>query len=211
MLNKWFLLCLLFPFTPRIPGLSTAGFVRAVVPGTQGPPPGSPDVSLLAHSSRGQPAMEGEMQGRRWASALCGTCRWRGCSARRIVVKWAVCLKTQPASHICLFLSHSRHRRASAPQEEENCQTWLHPQPVEMCLHQAAQNRHQLEERGPQISKGSFFSLELHIELEDGMSSLVLKSLDLCFASLKVWAMPGQHTTAGGLHFADSLGTFLGH
>lgn len=116
-------------------------------------------------------------------------------------------LKTKPASHICLSLSHNRHRWASAPQEEENCQTWLHPQPVEMCLHQAAQNRHQLEERGPQIPKGSFF-LRLHIELEDGMFSLLLKSLDLCFPSLKVWAMHDQHTTAGGLHFADSLGTF---
>lgn len=50
--------------TSRIlrPCLSTAGFVRAVVPGTEGPPPGGPDVSLLAHSSRRQPAVEGEVQ-----------------------------------------------------------------------------------------------------------------------------------------------------
>lgn len=47
------------------PCLSTAGFVCAVIPGTEGPPPSSPDVSLLAHSSRRQPAVEGEMQGRR--------------------------------------------------------------------------------------------------------------------------------------------------
>lgn len=53
--------------TSRIlrPCLSTAGFVRAVVPGTEGPPPGSPDVSLLAHPSRRQPAVEGEVQGGR--------------------------------------------------------------------------------------------------------------------------------------------------
>lgn len=76
----------LFPFTPHIPCLSTAGFVRAVVPGTQGPPSGSPDVSLLAHSSRGQPAMEGEMQGRRWTSALCSSLQYR-------LLKWAGCLK----------------------------------------------------------------------------------------------------------------------
>lgn len=80
-------------------------------------------------------------------------------------------------------LSHHRHRRASAPQEAENCQTRLHSQPVEMCLHQAAQNRHQLEERGPQIPKGSLF-LRICIALEDGAVSLSLKSLDLYFESL---------------------------
>lgn len=59
-------------------------------------------------------------------------------------------------SPICLRLFPNRHRRASAPQEEENRQAWLHSQPLEECLHQAAQNRHQLEERGPQITQGSF-------------------------------------------------------
>lgn len=48
------------------PCLSTAGFVRAVVPGTEGPPPGSPNVSLLAHFSGRQPAVAGEVQGGRW-------------------------------------------------------------------------------------------------------------------------------------------------
>lgn len=53
--------------TSRIlrPCLSTAGFVRAVVPGTEGPPPGGSDVSLLAYSSGRQPAVEGEVQGGR--------------------------------------------------------------------------------------------------------------------------------------------------
>lgn len=58
----------LFPiYTAHIPRpcLSTAGFVCAVIPGTEGPPPSSPDVSLLAHPGRRQPAVEGEMQGRR--------------------------------------------------------------------------------------------------------------------------------------------------
>ena len=44
---------------------STAGFVRSVVPGAQGPAPGGPDVSLLADPGGRQPAVEGEVQGRR--------------------------------------------------------------------------------------------------------------------------------------------------
>lgn len=62
-----------FIYTSRIPRLSTAGFVRAVVPGTEGPPSSGPDVSLLAHPGRRQPAVEGEMQGRRWVPILFAT------------------------------------------------------------------------------------------------------------------------------------------
>lgn len=56
---------LLYTFHIARPCLSTAGFIRAVIPGTEGPPPSSTDVSLLAHPCRRQPAVEGEMQGRR--------------------------------------------------------------------------------------------------------------------------------------------------
>lgn len=136
------------------PCLSTAGFVCAVVPGTEGPPPSSPDVSLLAHPGRGQPAVEGEMQRRRWVTSLCWTRADRQCAV------WTLCLnivvvpvfkinvyilgwkKKKSLLVISFCLSSNRHRRASAPQEEENCQAWLHSQPLEECLHQAAQNRH---------------------------------------------------------------------
>lgn len=62
-----------------LPCVSTASFVCAVIPGTEGPSPSSPDMSLLAHSSRRQPAVEGEMQRRRWASSLCSRCRQKTC------------------------------------------------------------------------------------------------------------------------------------
>lgn len=131
------------------PCLSTAGFVCAVIPGTEGPPPGSPDVSLLAHPGRRQPAVEGEMQGGRWVSA---TDAGGQHAARAVCSQCCACstgFKTnvrRKGRMLCglirFFLSANRHRWASAPQEEKNCQAWLHSQPLEECLHQAAQNRH---------------------------------------------------------------------
>lgn len=117
--------------------------------------------------------------------------------------------KTKPATHICLSFSHNRHRRASAPQEEENCQAWLHPQPVEMCLHQAAQNRHQLEERGPQIPKGSLF-LTLHSAGRRNVLSFIKKAglVFYLFESLS-HAQPEHYSRRSAL--CRQPRDFLGH
>lgn len=137
-----------------VPCLSPAGFVCAVIPGTEGPPPSSPDVSLLAHPSRRQPAVEGEMQGRGWVLSPCS--RWTTTLPNALhtamtqpVLQNTFRMRTFSIYCQCVLSptyhlpSINRHRWASTCQEEEaRLQAWLHSQPLEECLHQATQNRH---------------------------------------------------------------------